>query len=144
MVEPEDPSDFVNEMYAALVEEASLWELPGGTTDLLSNGPVTHGPWQPAECAGLIIRWVERGWVELYLPELPAQWDLQRSEWEPRAERRGELLILTRADSLDLLHDPNRWIVSSLDGHASLVKTDLGMTIGTNDWFALGEPVNGR
>ncbi|MDQ1540248.1 MAG: hypothetical protein QOH29_974 [Actinomycetota bacterium] len=133
---PDSASDFASEMYVAVVEEAPLWELPGGTTDLLSDGPVVHGPWAPTECAALITRWVKRGWVELYLPDLPSEWNLKTSGWQGRTERRGDYLVLARTDALELLQEPHRWTVNSADGQASLSKTVLGTSVAVSDWFA--------
>ena len=135
MTVPDGVSDFENEMYVAVVEEAPLWELPLGTTDLEPNGPVVHGPWAPSECAALITRWVERGWVELYLPSVPAEWNLTPADWQTRSERRGDLLVLAHADALDLLRNPVRWKASSADGQASLSKTDVGMTLSVSEWL---------
>jgi hypothetical protein len=132
----DEHSDFINEMYVAVVEECPLWELPGGTTDLLADGPVRHGPWEPPACANLIIRWLDSGWVELYLPELPPQWELRPADWQVRAERRGALSILSRADARQLLQDWHRWTVDSADGQASLSRTATGMSVPLDDWLS--------
>lgn len=76
----DEDRDFTNDMYVAVVEECPLWELPLGTTDLLAGGVVRHGPWESRACAELIIRWLDKGWVELYLPDVPPQWELKPAE----------------------------------------------------------------
>lgn len=124
-------------MYAAVLEERPLWELPAGAIDLLPDGPVRHGPWEPRACAELIIRWLDRGWVELYLPDVPAQWDLEPAAWQVRAERRGAFSVLGRADARQLLQDWHRWTLGSADGQVSLSRTDVGMSIPVNDWVNL-------
>jgi hypothetical protein len=123
-------------MYVAVVEECPLWQLPGGTSDLLADGPVRHGPWEPRACANLIIRWLDRGWVELYLPDVPPQWELKPADWQVRAERRGAFSILGRADARQLLQDWHRWTVDSTDGQASVSRTDVGMRVPVDDWLA--------
>jgi hypothetical protein len=111
--------------------------LPVSETDHEREGPVRHGPWDPAECAALLTEWVERGWVELYLPDhLPDQWELTRAEWETRTELRNGFSILARTDALDLLRDPTRWTVGSADGQASVSKTDIGLVTPMSDWFS--------
>jgi hypothetical protein len=129
-------SDFINETYLALLEERPLWELPRGTTDLLADGPVRHGPWEPRACAELIIRWLDRGWVELYLPDVPSQWNLKPAGWQVRTERRGAFSILDPSDARQLLEDWRRWTVDSADGQASLSRTDVGMNVVADDWLA--------
>jgi hypothetical protein len=123
-------------MYVAVVEECPLWELPGGSTYLLADGAVRHGPWKPRACAELIIRWLDRGWVEQHLPDVPPQWELKPADWQVRAERRGAFSILARADAQQLLRDWHRWTVDSADGQASLSRTDLGMRVPVDDWLA--------
>ena len=58
--------DFVSEMHAAVREEAPLYEIPLGATDLLSTGEVRHGPWRPMDCARILLRWHEAGLLGLY------------------------------------------------------------------------------
>jgi hypothetical protein len=132
----DEAGDFINEMYVAVMEECALWELPRGTTDQLAGCPVRHGPWEPSACAELITRWLDRGWVELYLPEVSPQWRLKPAEWQVRAERRGTLSILDPIDARELIQDWHRWTVDSADGQTSLSRTDIGMTVSVDDWLA--------
>jgi hypothetical protein len=101
--------DFINEMYVAVMEERALWQLPGGTTDLLPDGSVKHGPWEPRACSELIIRWLDRGWVDLYLPDVPEQWNLKPAAWQARTDRWGAFSILDPDDARQLLQDWRRW-----------------------------------
>ena len=49
---PDEPSDFVSELYLLVVEEEWLWEVGGAVTDFSPDGDhVVHGPWDPAECS---------------------------------------------------------------------------------------------
>ena len=61
-------ADFVNEMYLATVEECLLVELASGTVDMEPSGPVRHGPWDPSDCAAVLLVWLTLGWVELERP----------------------------------------------------------------------------
>jgi hypothetical protein len=63
----ERSSDFEQEMYALVVEEASLAEVPRRVVDYVSYGePVVHGPWEPAACSAHLLRWFDQGFIELY------------------------------------------------------------------------------
>jgi hypothetical protein len=122
--------------YAAVVEECPLWELPRGAKDLLPDGPVTHGPWEPSNCAELITRWIDRGWVELYFSELSEVWKLRPAEWQARATRRGAIWILDEGDARQLLREPSRWDVEAVDGQVCLPRSDEGRTTDPEDWIA--------
>ena len=121
-------------MYVAVVEECALWELPRGATDLLPDGPVTHGPWEPRRCAELITRWLDHGWIELYLPDIPAGWNVPSATWQGRAAQRNAFLTLATEDARQLLQDPKRWTVETADGQVCLSRSDAGMTIDPRDW----------
>ena len=59
-VPSDDPLDFEREMYRAVVEEASLAELPLGASDGTGTNAVPHGPWDPAECSShMLICWTK-------------------------------------------------------------------------------------
>jgi hypothetical protein len=122
-------------MFVAVIEERALWELAGGTIEHLADGPSRHGPWEPRACAELITRWLDRGWVELYLPEIPPQWGLKPAQWQARAERRGTLSILDPIDARQLLQNWHRWTVDGADGQASLSRTNTGMRVPIDDWL---------
>ena len=54
-------------MYALVVEQASLGEVPQRVVDYVSDGePVVHGPWAPAACSAHLLRWFDQGFIELY------------------------------------------------------------------------------
>jgi hypothetical protein len=59
-------TEFEREMSLAVTEEAYLAELPAGITDIVDGGQVEHGPWEPAACSELLLRWFDRGLIELY------------------------------------------------------------------------------
>jgi hypothetical protein len=61
----EDLTDFEREMCLAVVEEASLAELPRGVNDGVFGGGVL-GPWDPEACSAHLLRWFDQGLIELY------------------------------------------------------------------------------
>lgn len=129
-------SRFASEMYLAVREESALWELPTGSTDLLRSGTVRHGPWAPRDCAAVIRAWMDRGWVELYLPELPPSWELRPARWLERAVHRGGFRVLATADAHDLLDDPTRWAMDDMDGQVCLSCTSTGLMNDEAVWLA--------
>jgi len=111
----------------------SCRSLGGGRT-------IEHGPWSPGECSMLLLRWFATGWLELYLPEVPAGWHLRPEEWQDRAERRGPFNVLTAEDTYQLLLAPARWLVDTADGQVCLSRTDSGMGHEAADWYAAAVP----
>jgi hypothetical protein len=134
--------DFVSEMYALVIEEAALWEIPSGSIDLERAGPVVHGPWDPRECARVIDLWLVRGWIELFLPDLSqvsAGWNLTPAEWQGSGEKDGDFLVLTTSDARSLLSDPDRWTVDSIDGQVSLSRSETGLALPRQDWLSAAQ-----
>jgi hypothetical protein len=60
----EERADFLGELYSAAFEELSLWEVPGGSTDMQSGD--VHGPWQAGDCAKVLSSWRSSGLLALY------------------------------------------------------------------------------
>lgn len=46
-------------------EESPLHEVPWGGVDYLPSGPRRHGPWDPAHCSEVLVRWLDLGLIEL-------------------------------------------------------------------------------
>jgi|tagenome__1003787_1003787.scaffolds.fasta_scaffold20805057_3 hypothetical protein len=120
--------DFECGMYWAVVEEASLAEVPRGVTDLLGGGrEVVRGPWEAAACSARLLTWFDEGLIELYddraghptnRPDLPG----------PPATRHGPTGVLPASRARNLLADWQRWD----DGNevwqsTRLVLTDRGV-----------------
>jgi hypothetical protein len=108
--------DFANEMYVFVVEEAYLWELPGGVRDLTADGYLQHGPWRPADCSAALLVWFDAGLLGL-LRRWPEEEPVLS---EPAAE---------------LLRSPYEW-VQRPDGsmNVALVATDAGLALPAGDW----------
>ena len=132
------PTNFVSQMHLAVLEESPLWSLTARVVDRLGGGrTIEHGPWSPGECSILLLRWFTTGWLELYLPEVPAGWHLRPEEWQDRAERRGPFIVLTAEDTYQLLLAPAaRWLVDTADGQVCLSRTDSGLGHEAADWYA--------
>jgi len=135
------PTDFIRQMYLAIIEESPLWSLAAGATDYLGGGQtIKHGPWSPDECSTLLLRWFATSWLELYLPEVPTGWRLRPAEWQMRVERRGPFAVLATEDAHQLLLAPARWLADTADGQACLSRTDSGMEHEATDWYAAAVP----
>lgn len=124
--------DFVGQMTLAAAEETPLYETPRGCTDRVEP-PVTHGPWPAASCAVVLRVWFDAGWMGLYLPDWPREWNLQRADW---CGRLGDDRTLAGPDAEDLLAHPERWIFGHSDGHVAPYRTVDGQTEPWEQWYS--------
>ena len=62
----EKRADFLDQLYLRACEEAPLWELPLVSTNHFGGATVEHGPWSPADCAEVLVRWFSRGPVGVF------------------------------------------------------------------------------
>jgi hypothetical protein len=130
-------NDLVTEMHAVVYEEWALHSVTQGAIDLVPGDPVVHGPWSADECASLLRIWLDLGWLELVADlNPPSDWNLSPANWELRARRDGEFLILQREDARELLGQPERWTVESRDGQVMPALTDDGKRHPFDDWIA--------
>lgn len=142
MIANDEGPDFLRQMHLAVQEEAPLWEVPLGSTDLLPSGPVVHGPWEASECAFVLSRWLERGWLELYLPDHLGLWDMEpaEAEWFARTVALsvpgGRFHVLAVEDARKLLAEPTRWSLEHPDGHVCISFTTAGLNIDDGEWLA--------
>lgn len=60
-------ADFLEQLRWSALEEAPLWEVPLGCTDLVQGGPVEHGPWLPGDCSDVLVRWLDEGLIGLFV-----------------------------------------------------------------------------
>ena len=124
----EAPSEFVEQMYLAVVEETWLWEVPLGVSD--GRGGHEHGPWQPDDCSRQLLAWFDAGLVELYAdppddaprPRTAAEWHV----WKAGRYRR----ITDDGAARAVLADPARWTGTSEDRFLRLCPTEAGMAPG--------------
>src|SRR5690349_733164 len=72
--------DFLCQMEIAVLEETPLYEIPLGSIDRVTP-PVEHGPWPATTCAAVLRLWHTAGWIGLYLPDYPREWNIVSAEW---------------------------------------------------------------
>ncbi|HEY7222814.1 MAG TPA: hypothetical protein VH561_04260 [Micromonosporaceae bacterium] len=140
MISERDPIlDFLSQMHLAVWENCPLWELPRGSTDIYSrHRRVVHGPWPAESCAAVQRLWFRTGWVGLYYPTLPAQWNLVVASWRERTAADG---TLGSADAEELLAHTERWVLGMDDGHVELFLTDEGHAEPWEQWYDTALPL---
>jgi len=130
-----DPlTDFLYQMYLAVLEESPLYQIPRGSTDLVPGGPVMHGPWPAATCAAVLTIWYALGWIGLYYPQMPPKWNVTPAQWCTRLVD-GD--VLPPADGQTLLAQPRRWVAGHADGHACLYCTETGQNTPWQQWYVV-------
>lgn len=138
MSDRDTAQDFLSQMHLAVLEECPLHEVAQGSTDLLPDRPIVHGPWPAERVAAVLRTWSDAGWIDLYLPELPSAWNVVPAEWQRRLRTDR---TLDPADATDLLDQPQRWTIDRADGHVSPCLNDLGATIDFHLWLELADRV---
>ena len=138
MPDKETAQDFLSQMHLAVLEECPLHDVAQGSTDLLPDGPVVHGPWPAEHVAAVLRTWYTAGWIDLYLPELPSAWKVSPAECQRRLRTNR---TLDPADATDLLDQPQRWTTDRADGQISLCLNDLGATIDLQLWLDLADGI---
>jgi hypothetical protein len=129
-----DPvEDFLIQMHLALWENCALFELARGSIDAGGNESrhVVHGPWPADSCAAVLRLWFGEGWLGLYYPTLPRQWDLVSASWRGREGADGTLVA---ADAEELLRHTERWVLGTDDGHVELFLTEDGYAQPWQRW----------
>ena len=110
-------SDFEQEMYWAVVEEACLAELARGVIDVSAGTVTKHGPWEPSACSAELLRWFDQGLIELYdtreghptnRPDLPG----------PPGSRHGPNGLVSPEMARTLLVDGNTGVITTNCGRA--------------------------
>ncbi len=130
MIAVDELEDFLLQMELATLEETPLYEISMGSVDVVTP-PVTHGPWPTASCAAVLRIWHKAGWIGLYLPDYPSDWDLIPADWCTRLID-GD--VLTVPDAEELLDHPERWLLRHADGHVVPYKTAGGQTTPWEQW----------
>jgi hypothetical protein len=130
MIVVDELTDFLLQMELATLEQTPLYEIPMGSTDLVTP-PVAHGPWPAATCAAVLKLWHRAGWIGLYLPDYPPEWQLMPADWCTRLVD-GD--TLTGPDAEELLDHPERWLRGHADGHVVPYKTVEGQAAPWEQW----------
>lgn len=66
---PDDSGEFYSFTWLLVrevFEEEYLHLVPAGGVDGLPSGDRRHGPWDPARCSEVLVRWHELGLIELH------------------------------------------------------------------------------
>jgi hypothetical protein len=115
--------DFLTELHAAVYEELSLWEVPGGSKDLLGKSEVVHGPWRPEDCATVLRLWWSAGLLALYRCN---------EDGSP-----GDFLPAKKASAL--LDRPNLWVrPDTWTAVVNLAVSEVGRATELNAWMEIG------
>jgi hypothetical protein len=114
----EERSDFLRQMLILAEEEGCLYEAPRGSTNLLADGAVSHGPWRPKDCSAVFAAWFSDGLIGLYRLGVG-----ERNEQD-----------LTAEVASDLLSSPQRWEEAEHVG-VCLFVTDKGEQTPDAVWF---------
>jgi hypothetical protein len=131
-------------MRVLIAEEAYLWEIPEQITDYHGIGTaIVHGPWRPADCRQVLLRWFDTGLLECIA--LSAATEIgsdevvrydDEAEWRVRAARQGQVLILAVEDARALLSDPSTWQREGVGAGVMLCHSDAADGLSFDDWFA--------
>ena len=112
----DERTDFLWQLALACREEAPLWEIPRGSTDLIGNTSVLHGPWSAGDCSRVLTNWLDGGLLGLY-------------------RREGDAIVdVDHADARDLLCASDLW---TLNNSPNLYVTDVGNSLTPDEWIVL-------
>jgi hypothetical protein len=130
--------DLVSQMYWNVREESPLWTLPDEITDYLGRGrTVVHGPFAPADCSRVLLRWFDAGWLDLIAYANHDLWPPgTAAEWETSAVRQGQFLLLAHQDARTLLAAPKEWADPARGGEVMLCISDEGEEHPQPEWLA--------
>jgi hypothetical protein len=113
--------DFRNEVFWAVQEGAFLFEVPGGATDLLPDGPVVHGPWDPDTCSSALLAWFEHGWLRLEVPpEQLFRWDDTRRQALSPDTSDPSWHVMDAHAAREVLRQPSLWTQEHPEGFLCL------------------------
>ena len=111
----EDRADFLAQLRWSALEEAALAEIPLGVTDHVRGTKIKHGPWLPEDCAEVLMRWLDRGLVEVFR---------LTSEFKPEDMNAGE--------ARRVLSRPELW---PDDWRVRLSASDAGLHVDPIHWI---------
>lgn len=136
---PED-DDFVQQTHLLVLEGSHLFEFPRGSCDLLLSGTVHHGPWDPAECAAVLGRWLAEGWLTLTVDADHAEAWGEPTWWSrTTASSDRSFRDLDARDAATLLRFPGAWVPGTPDGNVMVCASDLGEAVPYPYWSAGAE-----
>jgi len=84
-VTPDEWMNLIYETRAAVFEQAFLFEVLLGSTEVRNGQVVRHGPCDPDACSMVLTIWFDLGWVGGYMPsEQVRRWGKQPATWMSR------------------------------------------------------------
>jgi hypothetical protein len=133
-VKPDEWMNLIYEIRAAVFEQAFLFEVPLGSTEIQDGREVRYGPWDPEACSTVLTIWFDLGWVGVYMPsEQVERWTGQPATWMFQLQT-SHHLMLGKAEARELLATPSSWAQDRAEGWAALLVTDSAPD-DLNVWF---------
>lgn len=134
-VTPDEWMDLILEARAAVVEQAFLFEVVLGSTEVRDGRQVRHGQWDPEACSTVLTTWFDLGWIDAYMPsEQMERWAKQPAAWMARLTPRHHPR-LGKPEARELLTRPSSWTEDRAEGWAALLATDSAPAADLNAWF---------
>lgn len=134
-VTPDEWMDLIYEAHVAVVEQAFLFEVVRGSTEVRDGREVRYGPWDPEACSTVLTTWFDLGWIRVYMPSEQAErWAMQPAAWMAGLTR-GHHPMLRELEARELLATPSSWREDRSEGWAALLATDSAPIADLNVWF---------
>lgn len=114
--------DLLSRLRLLIEEEAPLWEVPLGGIEY-GIDVVRHGPWDPADCSAVLLRWLDAGLLGLY-----------RLRVHDGRVSAGQ--SLDHAEARLVLSAPQTWGVER-SGHTCLFATGRGEGVPDEHWYSV-------
>lgn len=130
-------NDILGQMHLLVLEASRVFEFPQGSRDLLPEGTVHPGPWDPAECGFLGV-----GSTGVAL--CCCRFGSRRCAWRSRVVAAHVSPLGTHFSDVDprdaasLLRIQDLWLPDTPDGHAMICPSNAGAA-APSDWAASAE-----
>ena len=132
---PDDWMILICVIRTAVFEQAFLFEVVLGSTDVHDGHEVRYGPWDPAACSTVLTIWFDLGWIAVYMPsEQVDRWANQPAIWMSRLPP-SHHPMLGRTEARGLLTTPSSWTQDRAEGWAALMVTDSAPVDDVGVWF---------
>ena len=127
----DDPGpDLHRAMYRSVHDDAWLFDIPDGDfVDWEGEAP-PGGPFDPADCSAVLLRWFDAGLIELHQDRDPPK-DAPADDLDYAA---ADLPRIPADDARALLAAPERWTDATPDGFAVAVPTERGRATPADRW----------
>jgi hypothetical protein len=134
-VTPDEWMNLIYEIRVDVLEQAFLFEVVLGSTEVRDGIEVRYGPRDPEACSTVLTIWFDLGWVGVYMPsEQVDRWAKQPATWMSRLTRNHHPM-LGKQDARELLTTPSSWTEDRAEGWAAVLATDSAPVAELNVWF---------